>query len=98
MALQTTFEHPVPVSALAGMVGDWIDRLGAIWVEGQITQISPRPGAGLVFLTLRDPSQDVSVGGTCYRNVYDKVVPAPSEGPRVAGCGKPDFYRPRGPA
>jgi exodeoxyribonuclease VII large subunit len=96
MALQTSFEHPVPVAALAGMVGDWIDRLGAIWVEGQITQISRRPGAGMVFLTLRDPSQDVSVGVTCYRSVYDKVVPAPSEGARVVVWGKPNFYRQRG--
>lgn len=96
MALQTSFEHPVPVAALAGMVGDWIDRLGAIWVEGQITQISRRPGAGIVFLTLRDPSQDVSVGVTCYRSVYEKVVPAPSEGARVVVCGKPNFYRQRG--
>ena len=96
MALQTSFEHPVPVAALAGMVGDWIDRLGAIWVEGQITQISRRPGAGIVFLTLRDPSQDVSVGVTCYRSVYEKVVPAPSEGARVVIWGKPNFYRQRG--
>ncbi|MGH6656587.1 MAG: exodeoxyribonuclease VII large subunit [Actinocrinis sp.] len=96
MALQTSFENPVPVAALAGMVGDWIDRLGAIWVEGQITEISRRPGAGMVFLTLRDPSQNVSVGVTCYRNVYEKVVPAPSEGARVVVLGKPNFYRPRG--
>jgi len=96
MALQTSFEQPVPVAALAGMVGDWIDRLGAIWVEGQITQISRRPGAGMVFLTLRDPSQDVSVSVTCYRNVYDKVVPALSEGARVVVWGKPNFYRQRG--
>lgn len=96
MALQTSFEHPVPVAALAGMVGDWIDRLGSIWVEGQITEISRRPGAGMVFLTLRDPSQNVSVGVTCYRSVYDKVVPAPSEGARVVVWAKPSFYRPRG--
>lgn len=96
MALETSFESPVPVAALAGMVGDWIDRLGAIWVEGQITQISRRPGAGMVFLTLRDPSQDVSVGVTCYRSVYDKVVPAPSEGARVVIWAKPNFYRQRG--
>jgi exodeoxyribonuclease VII large subunit len=96
MALQTSFEHPVPVATLAGMVGDWIDRLGSIWVEGQITQISRRPGAGIVFLTLRDPSHDVSVSVTCYRAVYEKVVPAPSEGARVVVWAKPNFYRARG--
>jgi exodeoxyribonuclease VII large subunit len=95
MALQTSFENPVPVAALASMVGDWVERLGAIWVEGQITQISRRPGTSIVYLTLRDTSQDVSVELTCYRNVYDKVVPAPSEGARVVVWAKPSFYRPR---
>jgi len=96
MALQTSFESPVPVAALASMVGDWVERLGAIWVEGQITQISRRPGTSIVYLTLRDTSQDVSVELTCYRTVYDKVVPAPSEGARVVVWAKPSFYRPRG--
>lgn len=96
MALQTSFEHPVPVSALSGMIGDWIERLGSVWVEGQITQLSRRPGAGLVFLTLRDPSHDVSVSVTVYRNVFDKVLPAPAEGARIVVFAKPAFYRPRG--
>ena len=34
----------------------WVDRLGAVWVEGQIAQVSRRPGSNTVFLTLRDPS------------------------------------------
>jgi exodeoxyribonuclease VII large subunit len=96
MALQTSPETPVTVAALTSMVGDWIERLGAIWVEGQITQISRRPGAALVYLTLRDASQDVSVELTCRRNVYDQVMPPPSEGARVVVWGKPNFYRPRG--
>jgi exodeoxyribonuclease VII large subunit len=96
MPLQTSFDQPVPVAALATMMGDWIDRLGAIWVEGQITQISRRPGAGMVFLTLRDPSQDVSVSVTCYRNVFDKLQPPPAEGARVVVNAKPAFYKARG--
>jgi exodeoxyribonuclease VII large subunit len=96
MALQTSFDNPVPVAALASMVGDWVERLGAIWVEGQLTQVSRRPGTSVVYMTLRDTSQDVSVELTCYRNVYEKVVPAPSEGARVVVWGKPNFYRPRG--
>nr|MDT0664564.1 exodeoxyribonuclease VII large subunit [Micromonospora sp. DSM 115978] len=33
--------------------------MGRIWVEGQLTDISRRPGMGTVFLTLRDPVADV---------------------------------------
>lgn len=78
------------------MIGGWIDRLGAIWVEGQITQLSRRPGAGVVFLTLRDPSHDVSLSVTCYRQVFDAVADVVSEGARVVVHAKPEWYGPRG--
>ncbi|CAM5394058.1 exodeoxyribonuclease VII large subunit [Streptomyces tanashiensis] len=78
------------------MIGGWIDRLGAIWVEGQITQLSRRPGAGVVFLTLRDPSHDISIGVTCYRQVFDAVADVVSEGARVVVHAKPEWYAPRG--
>jgi exodeoxyribonuclease VII large subunit len=67
-----------------------------VHVEGQITQINRRPGAGMVFLTLRDPAQDVSVSVTCPRGVYEQIVPAPAEGQRVVIRAKPVFYRGRG--
>jgi exodeoxyribonuclease VII large subunit len=67
-----------------------------VWVEGQITQLSRRPGAGVVFLTLRDPSYDISVGVTCYRQVFDAVADVVSEGARVVVHAKPEWYAPRG--
>lgn len=96
MALETSFDQPVPVARFAELVEGYISRLGKIWVEGQIAEISLRPGAGMVFLTLRDPAQDASVSVTCFRNVFDKLVPAPGNGDRVVVCGKPTFYPKRG--
>lgn len=96
MALESSFEQPVPVATVATLVAQWIDRLGVIHVEGQITQISRRPGAGVVFLTLRDPAQDVSVSVTCLRGVYEQIIPAPAEGQHVVIRAKPTFYRGRG--
>ncbi|MBR7835295.1 exodeoxyribonuclease VII large subunit [Actinospica durhamensis] len=95
MALDSSFDKPVPVATVATLVGDWIDRLGVIHVEGQITQINRRPGAGVVFLTLRDPAQDVSVSITCFRQVFEQIVPPPAEGQRVVLRAKPAFYRGR---
>ena len=40
---------------------------GAVWVEGQVTQISRRGGMNTVFLTLRDKLADVSVPGHLHR-------------------------------
>ncbi|RAJ71589.1 exodeoxyribonuclease VII large subunit [Streptomyces sp. Amel2xB2] len=92
MALVTSPEAPVPVGEISRLIGGWIDRLGAVWVEGQIIQLSPRPGAGMAFLTLRDPSQDVSISVTCFRDVFDRVKDVVSEGARVVVHAKPVWY------
>ncbi|AXG80049.1 exodeoxyribonuclease VII large subunit [Streptomyces paludis] len=96
MALLTTAEAPLPVGEVSRLIGGWIDRLGGIWVEGQITQLSRRPGAGVVFLTLRDPSHDISLSVTCYRQVFDAIADVVSEGARVVVRAKPEWYAPRG--
>lgn len=92
MALHTTPEAPVPVGEISRLIGGWIDRLGAVWVEGQIIQLSPRPGAGMAFLTLRDPSRDVSISVTCFRDVFDRVKDVVGEGARVVVHAKPVWY------
>ena len=96
MALDTTAEAAIPVGRVSQLIGGWINRLGSVWVEGQITQLSRRPGAGVVFLTLRDPSEDVSLAVTCYRAVFDPVADLVSEGSRVVLHAKPEWYGPRG--
>ncbi|MFF1379604.1 exodeoxyribonuclease VII large subunit [Streptomyces sp. NPDC058308] len=96
MALNTSPDAPLPVGEVSRLIGGWIDRLGAIWVEGQITQLSRRPGAGVVFMTLRDPSHDISVSVTCYRQVFDAVADVVSEGARVVVRAKPEWYERRG--
>ncbi|EGX56312.1 exodeoxyribonuclease VII large subunit [Streptomyces zinciresistens K42] len=96
MTAHTTPESALPVGEVSRLIGGWIDRLGAVWVEGQITQLSRRPGAGVVFLTLRDPSYDISVSVTCYRQVFDAVADVVREGARVVVLAKPEWYAPRG--
>jgi exodeoxyribonuclease VII large subunit len=94
MALQTTAESPVPVRTVAHLIGQWVARLGRVWVEGQITQLVRRPGAATVFLTLRDPIADVSLQVTAARGLLDALEVV--EGQRVVVFAKPNFYVPRG--
>lgn len=89
-------QNPFPVRAVAVRVAGWIDRLGTVWVEGQLAQISLRPDAKTVFMVLRDPAADMSLTVTCPR---DLVLNAPvqlAEGTQVVVCGKPSFYTGRG--
>jgi exodeoxyribonuclease VII large subunit len=92
----TSPEEPWPVRTVARKIADWINRLGSIWVEGQITQISLRPGAATAFLTLRDPSADVSLTLTCAAAMLRKMEPPLTDGSRVVVHGKPTFFVGRG--
>ncbi len=89
-------EAPIPVGKVSALIGGWIERLGAVWVEGQITQLSRRPGAGVVFLTLRDPERDVSLTVTCFRAVFEQVADVVQEGSRIIVHAKPEWYGARG--
>lgn len=90
MSSTTTPEQPLPVRTVLQMVGGWIGRLGTVWVEGQITELTAR--GGTVFLTLRDPVANVSTRVTCPRGVYEATVPRPVDGARVVMHLKPDFW------
>jgi exodeoxyribonuclease VII large subunit len=94
MPLENSASAPVPVRTVLRLVGDWIGRLGRIWVEGQIAELSRR--GSTVFLTLRDPLAAVSVRVVCARTVFDATDPAPAEGARVVVWAKPDFNAARG--
>ncbi len=94
MPLQSSASAPVPVRTVLRLVGDWIGRLGRIWVEGQIAELSKRGSA--VYVTLRDPVAAVSVRVVCPRTVFEATDPAPAEGARVVVWTKPDFNTARG--
>ncbi|WP_433266854.1 exodeoxyribonuclease VII large subunit [Micromonospora vinacea] len=89
-------EEPWPVRVVSQKVGAWIAKLGWVWVDGQVAQISRRPGASTVFLTLRDPSADLSLTVTTNRDVLDSGAPELREGARVVLHAKPEFYAARG--
>ncbi|MGV9583959.1 exodeoxyribonuclease VII large subunit [Nocardia farcinica] len=89
-------EHPWPVRSVSVKVMQWIDRLGSIWVEGQITQINLRPGARTAFLVLRDPSADMSLQVTCDPELIRRSPVPLQEGSRVVVYGKLVFFPARG--
>ena len=93
MALETSAEQPVPVRTVLQAVGGWIGRLGRVWVEGQIAELSRRGSA--VYLTLRDPIAAVSVRVIVARQVYDDAG-EPAEGARIVIHARPDFNASRG--
>lgn len=96
MALETSPEQPAPVRQITQAIGGWIDRLGPVWVEGQLTQVSRRGGMNTVFMTLRDKLADISVQLTCPRAVVDSLPTPLVEGAQIVVHAKPSFYPNRG--
>ncbi|WP_084215984.1 exodeoxyribonuclease VII large subunit [Pseudonocardia spinosispora] len=92
----TSAEQPWPVRTVARKVAGWIDKLGAVWVEGQLTQVNARPGTGTAFLVLRDPAADVSLTLTCPIGLVRGAEVPIVEGSRVIVHGKPTFFLGRG--
>lgn len=93
---KSSADEPWPVRVVSQKVSAWIAKLGWVWVDGQVAQISRRPGASVVFLTLRDPSADLSLTVTAHRDVLDAGAPDLAEGARVTLHAKPEFYPARG--
>ena len=96
MALETSPEAPAPVRTVSRLLADWIGRLGGIWIEGQIAQVSRRPGMRTAWITLRDTDADLSLSVVAETTVVDVVSPPLAEGQRVIVYGRPEFYAGRG--
>jgi exodeoxyribonuclease VII large subunit len=83
-------DNPWPVRAVATRVAKYIDRLGSVWIEGQLTELKVRQSTA--WMVLRDPAADMSLSVSCPR---DLVINAPvplAEGTQVIMLGRPQFY------
>ena len=96
MTQANSAENPFPVRAVAIRVAGWIDKLGTVWVEGQLAQVTMRPDSKTVFMVLRDPAADMSLTVTCSRDLVARAPVKLAEGIQVVVCGKPSFYTGRG--
>ena len=90
MALETTPDSPAPLRVISQLMGDYIARLGAQWIEGEIAQLTLRQG--VCFLTLRDLDAKISMSVTCRRIVLERSSIPITEGARVVVHARPDFY------
>ena len=95
-APSSTPETPWSVHRTNGAIKGWIERLGWLWVEGQVTQFSTKPSWKLSYITLRDPEAESSISLTCPTNLLTSL-PAPlKDGDRIIVHGKPRYYEVRG--
>lgn len=96
MALETSASSPAPVRVISTLLHDYINRLSAIWVEGQVAQYRPRPGATVQFITLRDTDAEFSVKVMINSALVGAMSPPLAEGQRIIIFGRFDFWAKQG--
>ncbi len=85
-----TVETPWPVALLSNKIRGYIERLGMVWVEGEITQWGA--SGGNVYGKLKDLSEDATVSFTIWSSVRAKLTADFKAGDRVIALVKPNFW------
>ena len=91
---ETSSESPAPVRVVSEALKEYIDRLGPIWIEGEISELNERSG-GMAFMRLRDTSADMSISVMCYKSVLATAQPLPANA-RVVIHAKPSWFTKNG--
>ena len=87
---ETSSEKPAPVRVVTEAIKEYLDRLGPIWIEGEISELNERSGV-MAFIRLRDTSADMSLSVMCYKTVLASVQPLPANA-RVVIHAKASWY------
>ena len=95
-AADTTRDNPWPLRRLSENIKIYVDRMSALWVEGQVVEYKPRPGTKMSFFVLRDVETDISMTVSTFAGVLDRVGVGFEEGARVVTRVKPVFWERRG--
>ena len=91
---ETSSQSPAPVRVVSEAIKDYVDRLGPIWVEGEISELNERSGM-MAFMRLRDTSVDMSISVMCHKSVIAAIKPLPDNA-RVVMYAKPSWYTKNG--
>jgi len=92
---ETSAESPAPVRVISEAIGEYLSRLGNVWIEGELSEVTVRPGAQMVFMRLRDTSADMSISIMCHKSVLESVAPLPQNA-RVVMNSKVTWYAKNG--
>lgn len=95
MALQTTPEEPAAVRTVSRAVAEWVGRLGAIWIDGQVAEYRPRPVLGSLSDAAR-PDVEMSITIVTDAKVLGAVEPPIAAGQRIIVFAQPEFYTGKG--
>ncbi len=91
---ETSSQAPATVRTVSEAIKEYVERLGPIWIEGEISELNERSGM-MAFMRLRDPSVDMSISVMCHKSVIAAVKPLPDNA-RIVMYAKPSWYTKNG--
>jgi len=83
-------EAPWSIQKLSELMGGYIDRLGPVWVEAEITQWGQ--SAGNIYGKLSDTEADAQVSITIWRRSQERIPDGLHQGDRVIAQIKPSWW------
>jgi exodeoxyribonuclease VII large subunit len=89
-------QHAVPVRDVVSRLKEYLKKLPAVWVEGQLAEVKDRPGSQVIFATFRDLDTDVSVSTAATRSTIGSAAQYLVEGDRVLLLLQPEIWPRRG--
>ncbi len=89
-ASPSTAEQPWPVAALSTKLKEYIDRLGSVWVEGEIAQWGV--SGGNIYGKLKDLSAEATVSFTVWSSVRSRLPDGLGQGDRVTALVKANWW------
>jgi exodeoxyribonuclease VII large subunit len=85
-----TREAPWPVALLSGKLKEYLDRLGTVWVEGELTQWGV--SGGNVYGKLKDLEVDATISITMWSSVRARLSEQFKQGDHVIALVKPSWW------
>ena len=90
----STPDNPWPVAALTSKLKAYLDRLGLVWIEGEITQWDQRSSG--IFGKIKDLNEDSTMGFTIWSSAKTKMPEGLAQGDHVIALVKVDFWKKNG--
>ena len=83
-------EAPWPVAVMSGKLKDYIDRLGTVWVEGEVTQWGL--SGGNAYGKIKDLTADVTLSFRVWSTTLQKLKDEFRQGDRVVALVKAEWW------
>lgn len=87
-------DSALKVHQVSKTIGDYVSKLGRVWVEGQI--IKSQVYGSLAYISFRDPDLDISIQVVCATSVLDGLQPPLEEGSRVVILASVEWWSKKG--